>query len=228
MLQRDYLTRMVQQLAQMLAAIVAGARGRGEIESRERLDTVSRTFTGLGLETLERLPYEHLHAAFSTDGTLAVERALAAARVLHARIEVAQARGAAPDATQALTAYRLLTDVVLAVGGFVDEAHERAFTKLHDGLSGAFAQPDVARTVMDAFMVVGRFDRAEDVAFDWWELEERGDGAAMDAARALYADLWARGDDELAAGGLPRPEVAEGMRAFGLEPPGDDRGRVRR
>lgn len=214
MVQRDYLMRTVQQLAHMLAALFGGRRGRHLAETMERLDAISATFTGLDLATLRSFSYDHLRAVLSASGELAVERAYAAARVLHADTKLAAERGAGFSASQALTAYRLLVDVTNALGGYVDEHHEDALLELDDALKGDLASAEVAEQAFRAFHSVGRFDRAEDALFAWLAL----DPEARVSAETFYGGLLELPEAELERGRLPRGEVLEALRELGLAP----------
>lgn len=215
MVQRDYLMRTVQQLAHMLAALFGGQRGRHLAETMERLDAISATFTGLDLATLRSFGYDHLQAVLSTSGELAVERAYAAARVLHADVTLAAERGAGFSATEALTAYRLLADVASALGGYVDDHHEDVLLELDDALKGTVASAEVAEQAFDAFSSVGRFDRAEDALFTWLEL----DPEARVSAASFYDGLLALPDAALERGRLPRHEVLEALHELGITTP---------
>ena len=214
MVQRDYLMRTVQQLAHMLAALFGGRRGRQLAETMERLDAISATFTGLDLPTLRSFDYDDLHAILSASGQLAVERAYAAARVLHADTKLAVERGAGFSASQALTTYRLLADVASALGGYVDEHHEESFLELDDALKGDLASAEAAEQAFRAFRSVGRFDRAEDALFAWLAL----DPDARVSAESFYDELLGLPEAELERGRLPRREVREALRELGIAP----------
>jgi len=159
----DYLMRTLQQLAHMLAALFGGARGRELAETMARLDVISGTFTGLSLPVLRGMSYDDLRGLFSVTGTFAVERGYAAARVLHADAMIAAERGAGVPTAQALTAFRLLADATVELGGFVDEQHEEAFTGLRDLLQAELGDAEVAPVAFDALRVAGRVG-----LFDGW------------------------------------------------------------
>jgi hypothetical protein len=246
MIARDFVTRTLQQLSHMLAALFGGASGRQLAETMARLDVISATFTGLDLATLRRLPYDDVRAVLSAGGALAVERAYAAARVLHADAEFAAGRGAGASVPQGVTALRLLAEATVALGGFVDPEHEAAMLALHDAVKEELAGATAA-LVFEAFRIAARFDRAEDVLFAWLAREAEATGpdateaaagrtgaaaATTDAdlranvpgARAVASDfyetLMALPDEALERGRLPRREVLEAMRELGLPPPG--------
>ncbi len=212
MVKLDYLMRTVQQLAHTLAALLGGARGRTLAESRTRLDTISATFTGLDLGTLKAFSYADLHAVLAAGGTLAVERAFAAGRVLQADAELAAERDAGPGRAQVMTAFRLLAEVADDVGGFVDEHHERGLLFLHDALRGDLGSPEVARQAFRAWRLTRHLDRAEEALFEWIALDAR----ARSTAESFYRALLALPDRELEARRLPRHEVHEGMRELRL------------
>ena len=167
----DYLMRTLQQLAHMLAALFGGARGRDLAETMARLDVISGTFTGLSLPVLRGMSYDDLRGLFSVTGTFAVERGYAAARVLHADAMIAAERGAGVPTAQALTAFRLLADATVELGGFVDEPHEQAFSELLDFLLGERGHAEVAAVAFRALRDAGRSERAERVLDRWADLD---------------------------------------------------------
>ncbi len=220
MIQRDFVIRTIQQLAHTLAALLGGAKGRHLAETMERLDVISATFTGMDLPTLRSFSYRDLRALFSASGELAVERAFAAARVLHVEAELASERGAGFSREQALTALRLLAEATEALGGFTDDDHAEAFTSLHAALRGELPG-EALEQVFGAARTAGRFDLAEDVLFEWIQLDT--ERRAQGAAESFYLELLGLPDDALERGRLPRDEVLEGMRELGMESPATTR-----
>ena len=214
MIQRDYIMRTVQQIAHTLAALFGGRHGRRLAETMTRLDTLSATFTGLRLDTLRGVPYDDLRAILSVSGSLAVERAYAAARVLQADVALAQERGAGFSRAQAVTALRLLAETTCDLGGFVDDQHGQALAQLHDALRGSLGEDAAAEAAFQAWRCGGRFDRAEDALFEWLA----ADASARPTAEAFYRELLALPDEALERGGLPRSEVRDGLRELGLDP----------
>lgn len=134
MYQDDYLTRTIKQFAEMLAALLFGARARGEPPSFSELDELSWSFTGLGLSTLLALEAKQLLQLFSGGGELDVNKAYVSAQLLYQ-----MAQEAVPEETKQLyqKALLLLDAVSLHLNGYLNEEHEQLARTLRDTLTAS-------------------------------------------------------------------------------------------
>jgi hypothetical protein len=213
--QKDYIIRMIEEFAQVLAEAM-GLRRAGRLESvLSLLDRSAARFAGLSLRQLDALPYESLRTLLTVGGTLDVQRCVFLAELRRLEGEVRDQRtGGGAGLASSVVAFRLYGEVVAARGiEGLEERREQALV-LADRLRSAPLDPDVRLDLWRFELAAGRFGRAEDALFG--VLDERpGDLAVVAEGISAYDSLLDRDDAELAAGGLPRDEVLDGLARLG-------------
>ena len=129
MYQTDYITRTIKQFSDMLAALLFGARAKGQDVTYSDLEELSLSFTGLTLDTLVTLSSSQLVSLFSVAG-LDINKVYASARLLHQLSE--QERSEEKAALLNQKALRLLEKVHQRLGGYLNEEHETLTQSLRD------------------------------------------------------------------------------------------------
>ena len=129
MYQTDYITRTIKQFSEMLAALLFGARAKGQDVTYSDLEELSLSFTGLTLDTLVTLSSSQLVSLFSVAG-LDINKVYASARLLHQLSE--QERSEEKAALLSQKALRLLEKVHQRLGGYLNEEHETLTQSLRD------------------------------------------------------------------------------------------------
>ena len=129
MYQTDYITRTIKQFSEMLAALLFGARAKGQDVTYSDLEELSLSFTGLTLDTLVTLSSSQLVSLFSVAG-LDINKVYASARLLHQLSE--QERSEEKAALLNQKALRLLEKVHQRLGGYLNEEHETLTQSLRD------------------------------------------------------------------------------------------------
>ena len=129
MYQTDYITRTIKQFSEMLAALLFGARAKGQDVTYSDLEELSLSFTGLTLDTLVTLSSSQLVNLFSVAG-LDINKVYASARLLHQLSE--QERSEEKAALLNQKALRLLEKVHQRLGGYLNEEHETLTQSLRD------------------------------------------------------------------------------------------------
>ena len=79
----DYIMRTIKQFSEMLAALVFGARTKGEDIAFSDLEELSLSFAGLSLDTLLAVSNSQLLSLFSATGELDVNKVYVSARLIH-------------------------------------------------------------------------------------------------------------------------------------------------
>lgn len=199
----DFLTRQHEQLRET----VLRARELADLQPDEALASLRGALRDLvGLEHLlaARLPAPDLLRLLGPTGQPDLERLLVLAGLLDAEHELLGRQGAA-DPAGAEKVLTLYLAALAAEPGFAPSYAERL-----DALSQTLdAPPAPLRAALAAsYRHAGRFDRAEDWLYRWGELEPE---AAGSWAERFYLELLGLPDASLAAGGLPREEVEEGL-----------------
>lgn len=211
MIRQDYILRMIQQLAQAVARLTAKVRTEETAVVHAELHEALKDLTGLDFDVLDSLPLAAVLQVLEADNEPNPARILAIAECSFLRARLADAADQNETALRArvmaltlyLETFNLFRHEALA------EAENRAEHLLID-----LETVDLPRdTILRLFRYrssTGRFAEAENALFD---LVERGlaNTAVIDEGRAFYERLIEFEDTQLAAGGLPRDEVLDGM-----------------
>ena len=132
MYQPDTIMRTIKQFSEMLAALLFGARAKGQVTFND-LEELSLTFTGLSLETLIALGPQQLRNLYSATGTLDIDKVYISARLLY---QLSEQEG---EAARALAlrekALKLLLEVHRVFGDFLNNEHEALVSELQTKLA---------------------------------------------------------------------------------------------
>ncbi|MFN7967601.1 MAG: DUF6483 family protein [Acidobacteriota bacterium] len=201
--QRDYILRLIEQLARAVAAVIS-RRDAGDLTGAHRLvQNAAGDLLGLSGDDLERLSVDEWRTLLRPTGQLDVERCIVVGSLLD---ELFRTTGQPIHAERALPL--LLEAAPLAAPELRDTLDAR-LAHLERALECLPA--DCAKTLALHWESRGKFGRAEDALH---ELRRVDPIAARAAARAFYDRLAPMNDRVLADGGLPRDELATGLAQF--------------
>ena len=201
----DFLTRMqAQLLATLERARQLAAEGR-TAEALTALHEAQRSLVGLDSDLLRRLSSADLLLLLGPAGVPDVERCLHCAELLSAELDIRAAHGEA-DPAQAQKALELYLSALSAEPGFAP--HYRAQLGALTRHLGYDVPAAALPLLVEVYTHAGNFAEAENWLYRWRELEPEAAGAKTEA---FYRKLLTLGDEVLAAGGLPRDEVEEGL-----------------
>lgn len=213
--QKDYILRLIEEFAQVLAEAM-GLRRAGRLEAALwLLDRSAARFAGLGLRQLDALSWESLRALLTVGGSLDIQRTIFLAELRRLEGELRDERtGHDAGWASSVLALRLYMLVAASRGtDGLEERREQALA-LADRLRSGPLDPEVRLELWRFELAAGRFGRAEDALFA--ALEERPrDQATVVEGLAAYDRLLGCTDAQLARGGLPRDEVLDGRTRLG-------------
>jgi hypothetical protein len=207
MIQRDFILRQVQELAQLLARSLF-LRARREYETA--LSEIGRALRQLEADKdLNQMSVEDWITLCRRHGYESGPLMLAVGDVLREQAAVLDSTGRPQEAERSRElAVALQLETILS--GDIALTQERL-----EQTDGAIAElkmellaPGTLGRLFAYNVERGRWSAAEDILFDW---AERGDPAAKIAGRAFYNRLGQLSEEELAAGGLAPDEVADGL-----------------
>ena len=202
MYQRDYIVRLIEQLGRFVAQILEMAT-RGKHDSAAALvEQGYHQAIGVGGAALDALGPDSVVTLLPDGG----ENPLAVGALGRLIAADAALRAAAGEVEASLNRWRLAAALIVRSG----EADPVLAAEVADGARRAALSAEDAVDVAVLYERAGRLSECEDVLFD--ALDAAPDVVAP-VAMALYERLLALGDAELAAGGLPRPEVEMGLEA---------------
>jgi len=213
MMHQDVLMRQVQQAAQAIAQLLMHRRNGQPDEALTVAHEALQLHFDLRADALRTYTYGHLAERFRFDTDAHADRARTLSDLLLHLGELRRVQ----DHGDALHPLRLALRLEL------DRA-EHARRPLHTTdridrrarpLTADVLPPETLRLLVAQYTRAGQFAEAENWLFRWAKAARPSDAPALAAAgEAFYTHLRAQPDDALAAGNLPRAEVAEGAEAF--------------
>jgi hypothetical protein len=201
MFQRDYVLRLIEQLAKTLGAVLTLKKARRFEEAEQVITGAAKNLVGLDIDTLLALPLDQIIALFSPAGSLDAGKCLVLAELLS---EAGDVKGLRRDARTAYLsrerALGLLLEVTDREGPDRIPDPERYRSKI----------ANLVRALIRHHESQGNFADAEDLLFDVLDARP-ADVDLIPVGVEMYERLLERSDEELAAGKLPRDEVEEGL-----------------
>jgi tetratricopeptide (TPR) repeat protein len=202
----DSLNRLQEELSRTLMTARQLHENGDTAAAMTTLQGAQRSMVGLESGLLRRLSSADLRVLLGgAGGTPDVEKCLQCAELLSAEHELRTNLGE-DDSAQARKALELYLYVLEAEPEFAPHYSGRLRTLTRS--LGYAAPPPVQAQLIDAYLHAGRFDEAENWLYRLLNAEPE---VARARAEAFYRELLTRGDAALAAGGLPRAEVEEGL-----------------
>ena len=215
MFQRDYILRLVEQLAKTLGALVVLKKAKRFDEAELTVSEAARNLVGLDVPTLHALPLDQIVTLFSPGGSLDAGKCLVVAEILEEDADVKTLKGDEAGAYRSrIRALGLLLEVSGREGldRMPEPARYRAkIERLTRALSENAPVPAIQKRLVLHHEREGAFSRAEDVLFELVDIAGAGHDEAVASGIALYERLLTKSDEELERGGLPRDEVEEGL-----------------
>ncbi len=112
-MERDYILRLIEQVAALLASIIAKERAGQYIEAKADVDEKARQVVGIGLNQIRKLPPEAVWQLSASSGGLRHGRAVMLAELLLHDAVVADATGDCHEAlVSRIHAFCLLSETV--------------------------------------------------------------------------------------------------------------------
>lgn len=209
MIKKDYILRLIDELVRVLARVFHLRDLKAYDDALSLLRSESERLIGLDGGMMEVLSADDIRKAVR-----APEAALVAGRILEEMSHIYEETGDHARATgTAVKTLDLYTGMMLVAPNAVDGDYRARMSGLADVIAERELTYDDRRTLMRCYGLLGRFADAEDVLFG---LLDDGDDRerTVEEGKAFYRRLSEMTDDELRAGGLPRDELDDGMKAL--------------
>jgi tetratricopeptide (TPR) repeat protein len=211
MYEKDYLLRIAQTAARVVAQVIYGGKIEDFQGSLSLIDEQFRQTLGMGLGFIHSVPEETLLSLLTSLGTLNTEKCWLTATLLKAEGDVYSAQG---DTDEAYYSYLKSLDLFLIV---LLDAHNISnpddFPDVEALLSelDAYDLPEETnQMIFRYYEKTGRYARAEDVLFEMLETHP-AESDLFTSGAAFYERLKRKSPADLAAGNLARDEVEEGL-----------------
>ena len=212
-MQRDYLLRMIEQFGVFVAALRHSRETQAWEVFDQDLEEGYGRFAGVSPSLVHAIAEDDLVTMLRARGGIDLDRWWGLAELLREEGLALEARGL-PSQGAFLKSLRIYLEVL-------DEADELPrqlrVSDLEDVIErvGDLVLTDTSRGMLTTYFIsLRRFDRAENLVLVSLETEPV-DEARRNEAETFYADLARYSDDELAAGGLSREEVEQGLASLG-------------
>lgn len=212
MIRRDYILRMVAEMAQVLARVIS-LKSRQEYEQALReINAALRELRDGNTDAPHELSLADWIALCRKHEQAASGLMMAVADLLKEQGDVLAAQGKAEGSARSRAlALGLFLEALLNGETFVTAELLAKVEELFAQVRATLAEPGVWRRLVGYFEARGRFGQAEDALFAWLAT---GDSAVVTEGLAFYQRLLGRDDTELERGDLPRAELEQGRREF--------------
>jgi hypothetical protein len=209
MYRRDYLLRMIERLAQIIARILEQKDLKSADDVLLEIDRAGRMFAGLDRTMISSFSTEDLISLMHAGGTFDTNKCLAIAELQYAEGLVHET--CHNESEWKLRFQRSLRFLLEAVtedlnipAGAYDERIRILVQKLHDTVP----PPALQKRLFHYYEGRGEFAKAEDVLY---ELLETNPEESQNDGIVFYKRLLLKTDDELDRGNLPRKEIEDGL-----------------
>ena len=212
MIRRDYILRMVQEMAQVLARVISLKHRQEYAQAlREISDALRNLREGKG-EPQANSELEDWIELCQKHGAAASGLMVAVANLLKEQGDMQRLQNDLAGGHRSHTlALGLMLEALLNGETFVSAELLETVERLIHEVCDSLADGGVWWRLVRYFEARGRYAQAEDALFRW---RETSDPAAIDQGLAFYGRLLTKSDEELAGGNLPRSEVEQGRREF--------------
>ena len=209
MIRDDYILRMIDQIAAVVAKLLLKKTVKTAEEVRSDLESAAAQWIGLDYSTLLRLSRDSLHSLLSSGGKPDAEKCYAAAQLMFADARLREKQGAPEEAA---TLYAKSLDLLLSgtehAAGTLRTATEETVDGIVLALESREIPLELAKKLIVHYELGGRYSHAEDLLFD---LADAGDPCAWEIGEPFFRRLLEKSDTDLERGCLPRDEVEDGL-----------------
>lgn len=210
MYQRDYFLRMIEMLAQAVAAVLGKKDSKSIEDSLFEIDQAGKMYVGLDSRMIASFADEDLIALFHSGGTFDTNKCVALSEFLYAEARILELRG---DNAECLRRYQrslhFLLEAVTEDPDISAGIYEERITELRQRLQEIILPAPVQKKLFRYYELQKAYGKAEDILFELFDAyphAPRTDGIEF------YKRLLQKEDADLNQGNLPRDEVEAGLR----------------
>jgi len=216
MIQKDYIMRMMRQLAEFLAKVLFKKNAGDHEEALSVIESACGSILGIDFGLLESLSAHDIAEllGISKDASAGGMKCIIAGKILKEKAEIQ--RIAEKDGSNAASYYTkalsLFLEGVLTIGYTEMDmtGYYADIDQIVDALGNVL--PDDAMCKMfSLYRMLGEYDKAEDWLF---RLKDAGYPDILAAGIEFYEELARTDDAKLLDGNMPRAEIQEGLAEF--------------
>lgn len=208
MIERDYIMRMIDLLAKVLARVIFLKKSLDFPKAADELASACRNLLGLDRDVIRIMDDDNLISLLSTDESMIGSKCYVLGMLLREEAGLSIVQGRLEEAVSLnVKALYLLTEAYIRADGEIVPTHPAAIDEVLTDLHGTPLPTKTLKHLILVFEKTGRFDKAEDLLFD---LVDR-DPDAIAAGLEFYQRLLQKDDGALERGNLPRSEIKEAI-----------------
>jgi len=212
MIERDYIMRMIQMLAQALVRILFLKSQKDFPEAIAEIQRASKRILGIEVDVLRRLTDVQMIDLLSLDAGMGIPKCYAAGMLLKEEADVVTSMQKAGDGHELYCkALSLLTESGIRNKGPFDPAHGKAISAIAEKLQDAPVPVHTLKKLFCYHDLTRDYGRAAVVLL---KVVAKEPSFAKEADR-FYQRLAALSDAELNEGQFTREEVAAGLKNLG-------------
>ena len=214
MVDNDYIMRLIQQFARVIAHIIGLKKSGQQEQAQAEVGRALKVLLGLDDELLEAISDDDLIKMLNAGSSPDIDKCLMLSVLLKNDGDISFAQGLVERGHRRyVTALKCFLEVRKNPGKTSLQKYFAEIEALVDELKKREVPAETLELIFSYYEYQGRFGRCEDVLFEL--LEKRPD----DVKRLIkgvhfYQKLLDLPEDELAGGDLPRSEVIEGLTAL--------------
>lgn len=208
MIERDYIMRMIAQLAQFLINIFFYKNKKDYPQAIEEINTAGRKILGVDRIFLHSLPPQQLIEFFGKDRAIDLPKCYVAGLLFKEEADILVLQNNNEQVIQLrLSSLYLLLEIALEYPLAEFENLQSALDETIDNLHGIELPADLLRKLFQYFEKIQRFDKTEDILYKILE----NDHSFKKEGIAFYERLLKLSNGDLIKGKLPRDEVCQGL-----------------
>jgi hypothetical protein len=209
MIQQDYILRLIEMIAALIARILFHKDAKALILARQTLIEGCSSILGLDYLIVRRLSTEALLDLLSTEGIPNPGKCLVVAEVMNQDAGLLDEESRPAEAN--VLRVRSVTFYLEALHALKDDQQSKYVAKIESvlaKLNDHCIPSSLLRKVLRFFERTGSFAKGEDFLFKAVHAGARG---SIEEGVAFYEALLKKDDHALSLGNLPRQEVEEGL-----------------
>lgn len=211
MIRSDYIMRMIEQLSRVLVQIVFHKKNGEYEQAIIQINTALKSLVGLDPEIIRTLPAEEIIRLLHIGDQLEAGKCLVIAKLLKERTEILQLSD--PTNQSLSESYQkslsLYLEAILSIPDFKETEYLQDVNELISLLEGSTLSQSVKFKLFRYYDWSGEYATAENLLFQLVEVDYP---EIRPIGILFYRRLQKKSDADLILGGLPRPEVEEGLR----------------
>lgn len=204
MITRDYLLRMIHQLANVLAAVLRLTKVKQYDAAAEEVQATAKQLLGMDLRMLTTLSDAEFIRLLSVGERFDVEKCVVIAGLLKILGDVRHEQAEEEEARRVrLTAVSMFLELSRREAGALPREYHEEVEKLIETLLPFGIPIEFNKKLFGYYESVGRFDKAENILFDIVEEEV----SFIEDGMKFYDRLRTKSNEELERGNLLRNEI---------------------